>query len=130
MAAPSTTKEQRLKLISECRKSGMSDTRWCTEHGINPGTFYNWVKRFRREGIYDIPSRTTADQYEPEPLHDVVEISASTFVGMPDIEENMQPIIDGNIAMSLSLCGINLQIYNNVNPELLATAIRALRGAV
>lgn len=30
MPASSTTKEQRLQLISECRNSGMSDIRWCT----------------------------------------------------------------------------------------------------
>ena len=65
MAASSTTKEQRLQLISECRGSGMSDCQWCTMHGINPGTFYNWVKKFRKEGIYEMPSRTKSESYVP-----------------------------------------------------------------
>lgn len=130
MAASSTTKEQRLQLISECRNSGMSDIRWCTEHGIDPGTFYNWVKRFRREGVYDIPSRTTADRYEPEPRHEVVEISAPAFRQVSAIEDSVEPEHAGNIAMSLSFCGINIQITNSAKPELLATLIGTLRGAV
>lgn len=27
-------KEEQLKLINECRTSGMTDTDWCREHGI------------------------------------------------------------------------------------------------
>jgi transposase-like protein len=34
----------------------MTDYQWCTEHGIKPGTFYNWVKRLRKSGCTDIPA--------------------------------------------------------------------------
>lgn len=33
-------KEEQLKLINECRTSGMTDTDWCREHGIAVSTFY------------------------------------------------------------------------------------------
>ena len=43
------TADEQYQLIMECRSSGLSDYQWCTEHNINPGTFYNWVKRLRKK---------------------------------------------------------------------------------
>ena len=42
------TADEQYQLIMECRSSGLSEYQWCTEHNINPGTFYNWVKRLRK----------------------------------------------------------------------------------
>ena len=35
--------QEQIKLINECRKSGLTDADWCRENGIAPSTFYNWV---------------------------------------------------------------------------------------
>ncbi len=45
------TADEQYQLIMECRSSGLSDYQWCTEHNINPGTFYNWVKRLRKKSL-------------------------------------------------------------------------------
>lgn len=47
--------EEQYRLIMEWRQSGLSDYQWCLEHDINPGTFYNWVKRLRQKQCQDIP---------------------------------------------------------------------------
>ena len=31
--------------VADCRSSGMSVTRWCSEHNVNPKTYYNWQKK-------------------------------------------------------------------------------------
>ena len=31
--------------VADCRSSGMSVTRWCTEHNVKPKTYYNWQKK-------------------------------------------------------------------------------------
>ena len=31
-------KEDQIKLIMECRQSGLSDYQWCEQNGIHPGT--------------------------------------------------------------------------------------------
>ena len=31
--------------VADCRSSGLSVTRWCTEHNIKPKTYYNWQKK-------------------------------------------------------------------------------------
>ena len=34
---------EQIRLINECRRSGMTDADWCRENGIAVSTFYNWV---------------------------------------------------------------------------------------
>ena len=48
MRAPRVPVEEQYRLIMEYRKSGLSDHQWCLNNDINPGTFYNWVKRLRK----------------------------------------------------------------------------------
>ena len=31
--------------VADCRISGMSVMRWCTEHNVKPKTYYNWQKK-------------------------------------------------------------------------------------
>ena len=47
-------KDEQIRLIMECRQSGLSDYQWCQRQGINAGTFYNWVSKLRKVAI---PSR-------------------------------------------------------------------------
>ena len=37
-----------VRLINECRQSGMTDADWCRENDIAVSTFYNWVSRCRK----------------------------------------------------------------------------------
>lgn len=55
MQAKRVTKNQQLQYIIECRTSGLTDYQWCKEHGIHPGTFYNWVSKLKKAGCQDIP---------------------------------------------------------------------------
>ena len=47
-------KPEQVKLIMECRQSGLSDYQWCKTKDIKPGTFYNWVSKLRKSG-YTFP---------------------------------------------------------------------------
>ena len=35
---------EQIRLINECRQSGMTDADWCRENDIAVSTFYNWVR--------------------------------------------------------------------------------------
>ena len=39
---------EQIRLINECRQSGMTDADWCRENDITVSTFYNWVSRCRK----------------------------------------------------------------------------------
>jgi transposase-like protein len=59
-------KEEQLKLINECRTSGMTDIDWCREHGIAVSTFYYWVKQLRKEDA-QIPAPAYGHSENPRP---------------------------------------------------------------
>ena len=46
---------EQIRLINECRQSGMTDADWCRENDIAVSYLYNWVSRCRK---------TAADQIQ------------------------------------------------------------------
>ena len=74
MRSPRKTADEQYALIMECRSSGLSDQQWCMQHDINPGTFYNWVKRLRKKTCYDIPAATSKAGLTAAAKQDVVKV--------------------------------------------------------
>ena len=74
MSSPRRSAEEQYNLIMECRSSGLSDQQWCLQHDINPGTFYNWVKRLRAKKCYDIPAATGRAGLTTAVKQDVVKV--------------------------------------------------------
>ena len=105
MRAPRVPVEEQYRLIMECRKSGLSDHQWCLNNDINPGTFYNWVKRLRKNGCGDIPEKIEMNS-----------ISVPT-----DMNKNTD-----TAAMELMIGNMNLRISNETDPLLLAKTIQIL----
>ena len=46
---------EQIRLITECRQSGMTDADWRRENDIAVSTFYNWVSRCRKVAAEQIP---------------------------------------------------------------------------
>lgn len=104
MRAKPVTADEQYRLILECRTSGLTDYQWCLEHNIKPGTFYNWVKRFRQKGGSEIPpavkGRTpvkqeivkinfqepSAPRLDAEDISESIPCSASVLSEIPVIE--------------------------------------------
>ena len=75
MGSERIPRDEQIRLIQECRNSGMSDSQWCLQHGIRPGTFYNWVNRIKKKGDIHIPSPGGTGEYFPEAKQDIVRIN-------------------------------------------------------
>ena len=75
MGSERIPRDEQIRLIQECRNSGMSDSQWCLQHGIRPGTFYNWVNRIKKKGDIHIPSPGGTGEYIPEAKQDIVRIN-------------------------------------------------------
>ena len=39
--------------VADCRSSGLSVARWCSEHSVNPKTYYNWQKKVFKEWLLE-----------------------------------------------------------------------------
>ena len=70
-----TPMSEQLRLITECRQSGLTDADWCRENGVNPSTFYSWLARCRKSACSaQIPPAGYGHSARPEPRQDVVAI--------------------------------------------------------
>ncbi len=48
--------EEWKQLITTCRTSGMSVSRWCRENEIKEGRYYYWLKVIRNEALVKHPN--------------------------------------------------------------------------
>lgn len=126
MQAIRHTPDEQYQLILECRSSGLSDYQWCTEHGINPGTFYNWVKRLRKTARYDIPPAASRGNYATSEKQDVVKLEI-----LPNHpEQTLDPgDYHGIVPVMEIACGAAVvRITNDIAPQLLSQILCAVGG--
>ena len=143
MNKPIVSRDEQIRLIHECRNSGLSDNQWCLQHGIRPGTFYNWVSRIKKKGDVYIPDPGGAAEYWPEAKPDIVQINLvrEDSKSISDSQENAKPILPTFTSqpencitspvpvMELELNGAKLRISNGIDPGLLLQVLQILRGA-
>lgn len=130
MSTPRRTANEQYQLIMECRNSGLSDYQWCTEHDINPGTFYNWVKRLRKKACFDIPPANGRDTYKAAPKQEIVKLEV-----LPDIPAVMdsapiETVQSFSSAIEIRSGAVSVRISNDVDPRLLSQIIRCMTGNV
>lgn len=133
---PKKTRSEMLRLVTECRQSGLCDAEWCKQHEIPQGTFYGWIKRCRQEG-YVIPDASYGTVKEPEMAKQeivAVSILGGSAVDAPVIPiEETQPLaaaINTPIipTIEISLGEVSLRIPNGIDPQLVERTVSALRG--
>ena len=102
MRTKGVNKEQQLKYILECRNSGLTDYQWCQEHGIHPGTFYNWVSKLKKAGYADIPDPISRLNKIPI-KHEIVKLEVT-----PDVvrEDNLPEKWSKTLAFQMNLVKI------------------------
>ena len=125
------TANEQYQLIMECRNSGLSDYQWCTEHDINPGTFYNWVKRLRKNACYEIPDATGRGAYRPTPKQDVVKLEVISDEQSSLIQSTgsvMLPMKDISPSINITMGTVSINISNDIDPKLLSLVIKVVAG--
>lgn len=118
--------QQQYQLIMQCRQSGLSDHQWCMEHDIHPGTFYNWVRRLRRNPDFIIPEKTEHPS-EPISRQEVVKVELTADVPAPCQERDLRSFPETAAVMELSFHGITLRIPNGTDPQLLCHLLSGLK---
>ncbi len=119
-----------LQIIQECRKSGLTDRTWCEQHGILVSSFYNAVKRLRKNAC-DIPHvsnrRTYALDLTSANKQEVVQIGICPEA-VPSVKQmSPAPYLDNSHTIELTMCDISLKVSNSVDPLLLQKIIHMLR---
>lgn len=131
MRRAKVSKEQQIQLIMECRRSGLSDYQWCQKNDINPGTFYNWITRFRKDG-YTIPDPAIQIQAQPVTQEVVkVDLLEHTSLILPDAEQNTSNLASTyttDVAAEIVVGRTTIRLFNNASPELLKSILQCFGG--
>ena len=109
--------EHWLKLITQCRSSGLTDRQWCIENGIPVSTFYYHIRALRKKAC-EIPDAVDAAAQKQEivqiPLCETEQHTSDTVaLHMPSICLEMQ--------------GIRIEIYEQAGADVIRDTFLALR---
>ena len=134
MRAKSVNKAQQLEFILECRNSGLTDYQWCMEHGILPGTFYNWVSKLKKEGYHDIPNPVSRLGHKSV-KQEIVKLDVTTEESMAG---NLSPRVEQNACfpnnpnndsiVEIVLPNATIRFINNTDSTLFRQTLRYLGG--
>ncbi len=124
-------KPEQIKLIMECRQSGLSDYQWCREQGIHPGTFYNWVSKLRKAG-YTIPDSKSKFSALPA-SQEVVQLDLTAHeVPVPAMagqNTNLKALSAGHgIAAEMECGNIMIHIFNRADPAVIQNTLQCIPG--
>ena len=122
---------EQIRLINECRQSGMTDADWCRENDIAVSTFYNWVSRCRKAASDQIPAPNYGHCEIPRLKQDVVPIDI-----VPDhlpehhaASQRHQTDLDNSHTIEVAMKDITIRISNDADPVLLTRTLRLIREA-
>ena len=121
---------EQIRLINECRQSGMTDADWCRENDIAVSTFYNWVSRCRKTAADQIKAANYGHLEVPRPKQDVVPIDiVPDYIPEQHTASQMQnPYLDNSHTIEVDLKDITIRISNDADPAPLTRTFRLLGG--
>lgn len=125
-------KPDQIRLIKECRESGLSDYQWCKQNNIKPGTFYNWISKLRKLG-YTFPESQATTQVKATKQEvvklDLVEMPRQEVI--PKIEQNacvLPPVAEPAVGAEINLGNITLRLYNGADELLIQNTLKCIGG--
>lgn len=131
---PRVPMAEQIKLINECRRSGMTDADWCREHQISPSTFYNWISRCRKAVADQILEPSYGHSEKPRPKQDVVPVKIIPEHIREDIQAPRLPMADTHLdnshTIEVIMQNLTIRIHNEADPVLLSRTLRLLQEAL
>ena len=104
--------------VADCRSSGMSVTRWCSEHNVKPKTYYNWQKK--------VFAAMLAQQQTERSNASV------RFAELPPPADETQPISpekQTDLVASVRIGNVSLEVYGGASAEIVSALCRVLSHA-
>lgn len=123
-------KEEQVRLIIECRQSGLSDYQWCEQNGIHPGNFYNWVSKLRKQG-YTFPESAAKSNAVPNVQEvvkvDLIQLQEPSLKMKQNVTLLESPDTPA-VAAELLIGGITLRLFNGADEKLVQNTLRCIGG--
>lgn len=119
---------EQIRLINECRQSGMTDADWCRENSIAVNTFYNGVSHCRKAATDQILPLNYGYLEESCPRQDVVPIDLvpDTFPEQQASLKMQETYFDNSHTTEIAMKDITIRIHNDTEPTLLTRTFQML----
>lgn len=120
---------EQIRLINECRQSGMTDADWCRENDIAVSTFYNWVSRCRKVAADQIPAPSYGHCEIPRSKQDVVpiDIVSDHLPEQHTASQMHQTNLDNSHTIEVFMNDVTIRISNDADPVLLTRTLCLIR---
>lgn len=118
-----------IKIITDCRTSGLSDIAWCREHNIRTSTFYANVRRLTEKACQlPVNPRSSGREYheivplriQDEPLEQIIrqeDVISQSSLASTDVSD---------VAVRMSFRDISLEFTNHAQKSTILNVIAAL----
>ncbi len=125
---PRVPMPEQIRLINECRQSGMTDADWCCENGIAVITFYNWVSRCQKAAADQILPPNYGHLEDPRPRQDVVPIDLvpDSFPEQHASAKMPKTYPDNSHTIEIAVKDITIRIRNDAEPTLLTRTFQII----
>ena len=124
MSHRSRTSAEWMKLITNCRQSGLKDAEWCRRNDINLHSFYNAISRLRKQA-FPIPDFQKLSSAVQENQQEIVEIHPGEMKRIPTaFVSDLTPV------MEIQMAELSIRVSNDADPELLVRTLAILRDLV
>lgn len=128
--SPRRTDDEWFEVITECRRSGLSDAAWCRAHDISKSTFYNAAVRLRKKAC-QLPDRsgkvTAMDLTAPkEPVEIHVIDQPDTTMAVSAKPAAAVPHLDNSHMIEITIGPATIKAWGGSDPALLQSAILAI----
>lgn len=123
--------DEQMQLIMECRQSGLSDYQWCQMHDINPGTFYNWISRMKKQGII-LPESSGRGRHASS-VQEVVKlelIPEEKAVPAATISPCNTYSSTNDVAFEVVTHSATIRVFNSTDAQMLENLFRCLGGVL
>ena len=131
---PRVPMSEQMKLINECRKSGLTDADWCRANQISPSTFYNWISRCRKAAPGQILEPTYGHTNTPQPKQDIVPIRIVPDLPIEAVDTPRPAMtdmhLDNSHTIEVVMKDLTIRINNDADPVLLTRTLRLLQGTL
>jgi hypothetical protein len=105
------------ELISECRSSGQTVAKWCSDHNISEKSYYYWLKRIRTAACEALPSLNTGNN----PI-----VPVSIPLNAEDTSSTCQGTTPGVV---IRIGEATVEVYRNASQDVIEKAIRSIQNA-
>ena len=132
MKAKRMSYDEQMKLIMECRQSGLSDYHWCQMHDINPGTFYNWISRMKKRGI-TLPESSGQGKVTTASAQEVVKLELvqnEKTVPRNTISSCKSSPAENAVAFEVVTQNTIIRVFQSTDRQMLEDLFRCLGGVL